>query len=380
MPNAAERLAFGRGKQLAQELQSAIKDNAIYFHAHPFLTPDPLVRFSHVCSDFVFCDPDVTGGKFHDWVQSLDQSAEVTRERLVVAREEIMAPSMLSCSKAWGFPQEQVPWIGRAAVERKIGEITRKARVWCLHEEASVVYERLFPAQGQAPRVLDLLHDPDAPEHQGSFTQVNWPEGLRKAVTEGDVLPELLVNHKTAVNPPWNALWQEFPNWGLGDPAAFSLFWTKDSAQHVTRVNKTRTVEVKSWPLTPLHIEGADAVFMDIDQFHRHHWPDKLLKIVNVAPECLDEALRPEESKVVALDVLGRNMEETLRDFDTACEERQIKHLATIPFGLADEAAELDHWASREGPGPRKITFFAELPGDYTSLVSNCSREEEIGA
>jgi hypothetical protein len=361
-------------KRWATALKDSFKADAAYFHAKPFLDWNPFVRFSHRCSSFIFCSPEATKSQFSDW---LDQAPEGDR---LSARNEPLVPFGGDLGEYLPFQDGEAPWIGRATVTRKIGGITREIRAYVFKETAPVVYKRLVQEYSRAPSFLSLLDDDPAPDANGNFPLINWDAALREVVfDEGGVKPEYLIAPKNAVCPPWNALWQHYPNWDLRNTAAFSRSWPSDATQRVTRISASRTVEVKTWPLTPLKIEDANAVFMEVDQFHRHDWPDKLLKIVSIAPECFDEHIRNEDANLIALDLFGVNMPTALRELDAICEEHKIKSLASIPFGFPDEGAELDHWASQDGPGPQKLTFYADLPGDYTSLVSQCARDKEAG-
>jgi hypothetical protein len=117
---------------------------------------------------------------------------------------------------------------------------------------------------------------------------------------------------------------------------------------------------------------------MESHHFHSFDWPDDLVKIINIAQEDVDEHTR-REAKVIPLSLTGKNMEPALRALNAVCAEHKVKHLASIPVGLADEGAVLDHWAAQDNPGPEKLTLFADLPGDYTSLISRCARDQDVG-
>lgn len=224
-----------------------------------------------------------------------------------------------------------------------------------------------------APRVLDLRSDDNAPD--GPIPLVEWAPGLFDIATADEPVPELVITAKNAVNPPWNALWQEYPNWGHGCLAAFSRQQPGDIMQRATRVKAERIVEVRMCPMTPDNLEGADAVFLEADQFHRHDWPTDLLKIVNLSPDCVEERVKNGGHRIVAVDLFGLSMGEALQELDAVCRDHKVRHLATIPFGRPDEAAELDRWATESDKAPERMTFLAELPGDFVGLTSRPTPE-----
>jgi len=385
----AKSCASGLAVQLA-DLKSGRATAFVYLHSA--FDWEPLFRFSHLCSLFIFVDPRFSREQFNDAFNLIREGQTKVGAGLAglpscdpdytatLARDILPAAVQENLDWLWAGTETVNPWVTAKALDRKIGQQVR--RLWLIYIGGSplVAYQRLFADRQLAPRCLCLREyaDMDTPDAAEATIQERSAEWTKAVLWDGPLgqmirdqrapLPEYLVGDG-----------HEF-DWPHTDIRQLVADWQRDFGTTVRQVSGARwpdfqpadeqgarRVVVTLKPLNPQTAKDVDAIVVSPAFFLRYQWPEHLTVILKRPPQGAYEIL-PDNARIVVCDLAGKPLAEGLRQIDQVARERSLWRVAVNRLGFEDEGIYLSEWRQTDG-AIKELTIHAIDDGTFLDMA-----------
>ncbi len=360
---------------------------------------EPLFRFTHLCSLFIYVDPCFNREQFtaaFNLIRDRQTKVGAGLECLpagnpdyagALDRDILPAAVQEQLDWLWAGTETGAPWVTAKLLGRNIGHHQR--RVWLIYIGGSplAAYQRLFADRRIAPCCLCLrqLRDEDTPEEaQATFADRNavwtkavlWDGPLGQMIRDQHApLPEFLVGDGHEYDWPHTDIRQL-----MGD-------WRRDFGTTVRQLpgarwpdfppvidQGVRRVMVTLKPLNPQTAKRVDAIVVSPQFYLRYQWPEHLTVILKRPPQGAYEIL-PDNARIVVCDIAGKPLAEGLRQIDQVARQRKLSRVAANRLGFEDEGEYLSEWRQTEG-AVRELTIHAIDDGSFLDQASYVGCED----
>jgi len=356
---------------------------------------EPLFRFTHLCSIFIYVDPRFSRAQFNDAFKLIGDGQTKVGAGLVSPRvgdpdhAETITRDILPAAVQENLDGTETvkPWVTAKALDRKIGQQVR--RLWLIFIGGSplAAYQRLFADRQLAPRCLCLREYAyiDTPEEAESTIQERRAEWTKAVLWDGPLgqmirdshapLPEYLVGDGHELDWPHTDIRQLVADWqrDFGTtirqlPGARWPDFRPADEQGVRRVILTLR------PLNPHTAKDVDAIVVTPAFYLRYQWPDHLTVILKRPPQGAYEIL-PDHARIVVCDIAGKPLAEGLRQIDQVARERNLSHVAVNRLGFEDEGIYLGEWRQADGV-VKELTIHAIDDGTFLDLAPHADCQD----
>ena len=338
-----------------------------FFYPACFVDWTPLVRFTHLCDTFIYCDYGEHSLEYSCELQKFIgknaglQFRDTNHSGVPLSSPKVEKLTTPHPDHAEDFPNLPTPWAKVFRLNRRIEGRDRPIDLIYFKAEAVTLYRNLF--DGFAPRIICMksCQDGFGGENWTSFLQWNGPLG--RAVRDNPVRPEFVISWYDRDEPPrshlnepdwhhfdwpWSRLWQVHSGWqppGEGSPNKLNCYVLPDAL----RVSAG----------TPLNSGSA---FVARGAIRKDDTRTKVL--VHLVRRPSVSAAIPEGDHRIAF---TRGQDPTLRSaldrLRRDCTARQIEHAHAFGCEFEDEGLSITAW-KWAGQWPRTLTIHCETDGE----------------
>ena len=383
------------------------------FYPASWLDWQPLIRLSHLCDTFLYCD---LGISLECFTTSLPGNLSPHPNLRLVDLKPIDSALFANAETglAQKFPNEEfkrryAPQImggQKAILEVRIGDCVRTITLIYLNQEGIAAYYGLYSSRDASPRVICRTDN-------GFMDKAGWEEPLGRLVNQSRKQPQFILDgmgHNRESDWPWTHEWQKYPDL-IRDRLNGCCYSQRSEVLspepvELSPVNTTngRSVTLRRGPLRPENIGNVDTVLITDIMAQNTVWPEDMAVIVlhrsrDAGVQYVHESVLFYETKKIAptaktfnqladicrasgiqLKYLRQNvnvlftglddvlsMRNILNKLTCFCRARGIKRIASVPFGFEHEGCELADWRAESG-SELQITFYCETPGEFYSL------------
>lgn len=336
----------------------------------------PMIRLSHLCDTFLYCDLGMTQGTFlsglpgnhfpHDNLRLLDLQSIADVDLSLFENAETAVERMFPNAH---FAHRYQPRMGQiASLEVRMGDSVRPITLIFLNQEGIAAYHGIYSSRNVSPRVICRTDN-------GFMELARWEEPLGLLVQRSREQPEFLLDgtdrHRRN-NWPWPNVWQLYPRLipGRLEGCCYSkenrpAMLERRELQAPGRTGE-RSISLRQEELHSGNIDSAEAVLITHKMSRNVVWPpDKAVIVIQRRHYVRSNHLH--ESVLFSEADEGPTMRSTLDALTCFCRVRGIKRVASVPFGFEHEGRELADWLGETG-SELHITFYCATPGDYHSL------------
>jgi hypothetical protein len=230
-------------------------------------------------------------------------------------------------------------------------------------------YARLFSRQDSAPKFFFAPRGDDARVAHGG----DWNDWRRVFSNTPGAQPKYIIGHWPKLYAPWCELWQRYRSWG---PTA--VYRQPGAAQERVMpvpAGRPENVTLTTDPLSPPNVVEADAIFVDLETFLRHDWPQHIQKIfLDVPDEAIDDQVRLHLPRVVPLHLSGLSMAQAMARLAEQCANYRLYHVSAVRFGYEDEGSTLNVW----NWGNWELTVHCDSISEVDSLLGYTATETQL--
>lgn len=355
---------------------------------------EPLVRFSHVVSNYVYTDyserinaadpehmPDglklVEIGEIQD-IPELDVRRSWLRKRTTSPPAALTEQDVEAFREQYRWEDYVRPTLQEIKFLRQVGNQERLLTLYFIRAEGMAAYSDLYLRNGIAPAILCTVRS--GASMGGGWSDLGDPAKPFLRLVKKGPLPELWVNGDWyflmrenehwyelsreellalgGVEWGWDHLAQSYPGWRSPDadgnsPAGGGFAPVMAYTNHPLAVPEVTTIDgphrrviIRQAPLQPEELGQYDAAFVSAGMRARF------------------QVLAPEAHLFTGTADLANH----LANLDDLCIKQQLERVVSAPMGREDEGQLLREWVEADREWPKVLEIRIKHPLDFVDL------------